>query len=255
MITLHPHKWLHLKQGTTKHLQAMLSWSLGGTAEMPLQKDRYLLTWGLRGLGQAQSVKSPQRYQNCHLRKSSYTQRIKNPTLSFHTFLAHSPWSWGGIATNPSCIICKFTKCIICKSTEWFTSGEGRTRGGESATMIGSKKKKKNFLEIKVFNIKRVSIWKSENRVSWRFLSWIVPTAQKSNCLNDTLLFAVYISFWLCLSSFVLCFFLLLLLWLILLLLSFLSYLPCLTPPRGSQQCPQATMRSTRHQNHCWRLS
>ena len=59
MITLHPHKWLPLKQGTTKLLQAMLLWSLVGTAERPLQKDRALVTWGLQGLRQAQSVKRP----------------------------------------------------------------------------------------------------------------------------------------------------------------------------------------------------
>ena len=55
MITLHPHKWLHLKQGTMKRLQATLLWSLVGTAGRPKQKDRELVTWGLQGSRQAQS--------------------------------------------------------------------------------------------------------------------------------------------------------------------------------------------------------
>lgn len=101
MITLHPHKWLHLKQGTTKLLQAMLLWPLEGTAERPAQKDRDLVTWGLQGLRQAQSVEEPPRAIRIAICTSlCYTQRDQNLSLSFHTFLAHSLWPWGHTATK-----------------------------------------------------------------------------------------------------------------------------------------------------------
>lgn len=104
---------------------------------------------------------------------------------------------------------------------------------------------KKNFLEINILNMKRVSIWKSENHLSWMFLSWIVPTVQESNCLNDTLLFTVCT--FLSLSDFFL---------LSLLFLSSSTHfsptqpfccLPCHTSTRGPQQCPQATTRNIWH--------
>lgn len=65
MTTLNPHKRLHLKQSTKKHLQALLSWSLAGTAERPTQKDRKSVELGSLGTETAQSMQDPLRTAIC----------------------------------------------------------------------------------------------------------------------------------------------------------------------------------------------
>lgn len=133
-------------------------------------------------------------------------------------------------------------------STEWFTSGEGRTRGGESATMIGRKKELSgniSFQHLKSFHLKV-----GESCVLMDFALNKFYGSQEQLLKWCPALRGGHFRFWLGLSSSVLRFFLLLH-WLTLLLLSFLSYLPCLTPTRGSWQRPQAAMRDTRR----WILS
>ena len=242
MTTLNPHKWLHLKQSTKKHLQALLSWSLAGTAERPTQKDRRSVDLGSLGTETAQSMQDP-------LRTAIYTRLARRrgsmiylwPSAhSWHIHLGHEV-----AQQRPSVVV----------SREWLPSFSLPLEKAEQEErkMLLWLEVKKNFLEIKVLNTKRVSIWKSENHLSWTFLSWIVPTVQESNCLNDILLFTVCTI--LSLSDF------------FILSLLFLSssthfsptqpfcYRPCLTSTRGPQQCPQATTRNIWHKKVCWILS